>query len=146
VWREAWGLLHAQRKDCHAELREQVLATDLVIECDRFRLVQVFRNILDNALSACPDPVEIEITCELTHEETNPPICVRVRDNGPGLNAEQRRRIFEPFYTTKPTGTGLGMAITQRIIEAHGGIIAIGDDRSSGAEIIVTLPRKSQLS
>ena len=50
-----------------------------------------------------------------------------VRDNGPGLTAEQRQHIFEPFFTTKTKGTGLGMAIAQRIVEAHGGQIAVGD-------------------
>jgi two-component system, LuxR family, sensor kinase FixL len=145
VWREAWELLHEQRRGRHADLREQLVATDLVIECDRFRLVQVFRNVLDNALAACQDPVEIYISCETTHMDSMPAICVRVRDNGPGLNAEQRRRIFEPFYTTKPTGTGLGMAITERLVEAHGGTITVGDGQPLGAEFIVTLPRKSQL-
>lgn len=146
VWREAWELLHAQRKGRCVELREQLLVADLSIDCDRFRLVQVFRNILDNALAACRDPVEVEIRCEATQVDSLPGFSVCVRDNGPGMNAEQRRRMFEPFYTTKPTGTGLGMAITQRIIEAHGGTIALGAERTSGAEIIVKLPRKQSPS
>jgi len=62
-----------------------------------------------------------------------------MRDNGPGLTPEQRQRIFEPFYTTKVQGTGLGMAIAHRIVEAHGGQLAVGDD-GPGAEIILTLP------
>jgi signal transduction histidine kinase len=63
-----------------------------------------------------------------------------VRDNGPGLDAEQRDKIFESFYTTKTRGTGLGMAIVKRIVEAHSGEITVGD-RAQGAEFIVTLPR-----
>ena len=62
-----------------------------------------------------------------------------MRDNGPGLNQEQRERIFEPFYTTKTKGTGLGMAIAQRIVEAHDGKIAVGADRGTGTEVLVTL-------
>lgn len=142
VWREAWALLYSQRKDRQVQLKETLLATDHMIECDRFRLVQVFRNILDNALAACRDPVELEIKCEMTYLKTLPAICVRVRDNGPGMTSEQRRRIFEPFYTTKPTGTGLGMAIVHRIIEAHSGTITINANRTSGTEIVVTLLRK----
>lgn len=64
---------------------------------------------------------------------------IAVRDNGPGLNQEQRERIFEPFYTTKTKGTGLGMAIAQRIVEAHDGKIVVGADRGTGTEILVTL-------
>jgi signal transduction histidine kinase len=57
------------------------------------------------------------------------------------LGPEQARRIFEPFYTTKTKGTGLGMAIAQRIVKAHGGEIAVGSSAGRGAEIIITLPR-----
>jgi signal transduction histidine kinase len=63
-----------------------------------------------------------------------------IRDNGPGLTPEQRRRIFEPFFTTKPRGTGLGMAIAQRIVEAHGGSITV-EDVDAGAAILLRLPR-----
>jgi len=58
------------------------------------------------------------------------------------LSPEQRTRIFEPFFTTKTKGTGLGMAIAKRILEAHGGRIAVGGDSAPGAEIILTLPRE----
>jgi signal transduction histidine kinase len=67
-----------------------------------------------------------------------------VRDNGPGLNPEQRRRIFDPFFTTKTKGTGLGMAIAKRIVEAHGGQITVGSGSGNGAEILIILPRESQ--
>lgn len=146
IWREAWELLQGQRQGRQAVLREQLAVSELVIEADRFRLVQVFRNILENALYACSDPVEVEVACEQAQLAGAPAVCVRVSDNGPGMNAEQRRRIFEPFYTTKPTGTGLGMAITQRIIEAHGGTIAVSDERTRGAQIMITLPRDPQIS
>jgi signal transduction histidine kinase len=66
---------------------------------------------------------------------------VSIRDQGPGLAAEQRQRIFEPFFTTKTKGTGLGMAIVQRIVQAHGGQVRIGEQNGSGAEVIVALPR-----
>ena len=53
-----------------------------------------------------------------------------MRDNGPGLDAEQRDKIFESFYTTKTRGTGLGMAIVKRIVEAHGGRVGVGEPRA----------------
>jgi PAS domain S-box-containing protein len=143
VWREAWELLVAQRKGRSAELQERLNVGSLVMEIDRFRLVQVFRNILENALAACSDPVQVAIACESAELGDMPALRVSVRDNGPGLNAEQRQRIFEPFFTTKPTGTGLGMAIGQRIVEAHGGTIAVGDNPPPGAEIVLMLPCKA---
>jgi len=57
------------------------------------------------------------------------------------LTQEQHRRIFEPFFTTKTKGTGLGMAIAQRIVQSHGGRIGAGPPDQPGAEIIVLLPR-----
>jgi PAS domain S-box-containing protein len=141
VWREAWELLLSQRKGGRAALREHISRDDLVIEADRFRLVQVFRKLLENSLAAAADPVEIKVVCQAATLRGLSAIQVSVVDNGPGQNQEQQCRIFEPFYTTKPTGTGLGMAIAQRIIEAHGATISVGEDTKTGAEIIMTLPR-----
>ena len=83
----------------------------------------------------------IEIRCRAAELDGHPALRVAVRDHGPGLDPEQRQRIFEPFYTTKTKGTGLGMSITKRIVEAHGGRIAVGEGAGPGAEIILTLPR-----
>ncbi|HEY7156104.1 MAG TPA: ATP-binding protein, partial [Gemmataceae bacterium] len=58
-----------------------------------------------------------------------------------GIAAEERPKLFEPFYTTKAKGTGLGLPIIRRIIEAHRGEIAVGEGAGSGAEILITLPR-----
>ena len=142
-WREAWELLFAQRRGRDARLREHLLTRDLVVEADRFRLVQVFRNLLDNSLAAASDPVLIDVTCEAARLGDGDAVRVRVRDNGRGLSAEERRRLFEPFYTTKPTGTGLGTAIAQRLVEAHGGTIEVGDCPAPGTQIVLTLPLAS---
>jgi PAS domain S-box-containing protein len=142
-WREAWALLQPQRGQRDVELREELQTQSLTVEADRFRMVQVFRNILDNALAACSDPVRLVVACCRTELSGTAAIRVAVRDNGPGLDAQQRNRIFQPFFTTKPTGTGLGMAIVQRIVEAHGGRVAVGDSSQQGAEIVLTLPAKS---
>jgi nitrogen fixation/metabolism regulation signal transduction histidine kinase len=143
VWREAWELLRSVRLKRTCEFHERIRVDDPSLEADRFRLVQVFRNLLDNALAAAPDPARIEVSCEDAMYAERPAFRVTVADNGPGLALEQRRRIFEPFYTTKPTGTGLGTAIAQRLVEAHGGTIAVGDGPGPGTEIIVTLPRRT---
>jgi signal transduction histidine kinase len=141
VWREAWAQLETLRKGRVAALEECL--GDVCLECsaDPFRLEQVFLNILDNALAASPDPVEITIRCERATLDGVSAVRIVVRDRGCGLGLEERQRIFEPFYTTKTKGTGLGMAISKRIIEAHGGLVAVGESAGLGAEIILTLPR-----
>ena len=141
IWRQAWANLIDQRQGRTASLREECEGVDLHGLVDAFRLEQVFRNILENALAACSDPVEIVVSCSEDRLEGRPALRVAVRDNGPGLSAEQRQRIFEPFFTTKTKGTGLGMAIAQRIVEAHGGQIAVGTPPGRGAEIQLLLPR-----
>ena len=115
---------------------------DPVCVADRFRLGQVFFNTLDNALAAGQGPVHVRIACAETDLAGQPALRVTVRDNGPGLNDEQRQKIFEPFYTTKTRGTGLGMAIAKRIVEAHGGTIDTAEVVGPGAEIVITLPRR----
>jgi two-component system sensor kinase FixL len=141
IWRQAWSNLANQRQGRTATMREESDGVNLSCSVDPFRLEQVFRNILENALAACEDPVEITVTCSPADLEGQPALWIAVRDNGPGMNPEQRRRIFEPFFTTKTKGTGLGMAIAQRIIEAHGGKIATAAPDGPGAEIQLLLPR-----
>jgi signal transduction histidine kinase len=108
---------------------------------DPRRLQQVFRNLLENSLNACQDPVRITITCEETSIDDRPALSLWVSDNGPGLTVEQRRKIFDPFYTTRSSGVGLGMAIVRRIVEAHEGQIIVGSG-GPGAEFRISLPRE----
>ena len=131
VWREAWELLLPQWEGRIAEMIDRTDGTDLGFYGDHFRLVQLFRILFENSLAACPDPVRIEIACRPATLGNATGIRVSVRDNGPGLNQEQREHMFEPFYTTKTKGTGLGLAIAQRIVEAHGGQITVGEDAAA---------------
>jgi PAS domain S-box-containing protein len=139
LWRRAWDDLCAQRLGRIARLDESVSCRDVHCLADSFRLTQVFRNIFENSLAACPDPCEITLSCAEADWEDSPALRIVIRDNGPGLSPEQRRRIFEPFYTTKTRGTGLGMAIVQRIVAAHGGRISVGSE-GPGTEIVIVLP------
>jgi signal transduction histidine kinase len=141
VGRQAWTTLSAAWRGRDVRFHESGQCSDLCCRSDPFRLEQAFRNIFENALAACTDPVELNVSWSEAELEGRPAIRVRIRDNGPGLAPEQRRQVFEPFYTTKRGGTGLGMAITKRIIEAHGGCITVGDSSLAGAEFVICLPR-----
>jgi len=138
---EAWKSLAHLRGGRDASLRQTAMVQDACCLVDPLQLEQVFRNILENSLAACSDPVAIDANFTAAAVEGEEAIQVSIRDNGPGLSDDQRENLFQPFYTTKSQGSGLGMAITRRIIEAHGGQIAIGVPGMPGTEILITLPR-----
>lgn len=140
VLQETWEHLTVLRKERDARLDFEPSVTDLRCQADPLALEQVFRNILENSLSACEDPVRINVHCSECLLDFQPALRISLADNGPGLTYEQRTRIFEPFFTTKTSGTGLGMAIARRIVEAHGGSLSVGTDWSPGAEIVIILP------
>lgn len=136
IWRAAWERTAAKHEGPGAILNDGPADSPLVAPVDGFRVGQIFRNLFENSLTAKEGPVRVEVSCR----EGAGALEISVRDDGPGLSAEQRRRLFEPFYTTKATGTGLGMAVVRRIIEAHGGAIEARDG-GAGAEFVITLPR-----
>jgi PAS domain S-box-containing protein len=141
VWREAWAHLELVGDGKRAVLAEKLDGVDLRCVADPFRLNQVFGNILDNAVAAGASSITIEAQAVTDDLDGQPTLKIAVHDNGPGIKPDQRTKVFDPFYTTKTKGTGLGLAIAKRIIEAHGGRIAVGDDPAAGAVLTITLPR-----
>ena len=134
--------MESVRRGRDAALHEETKEANLNHSIDAFRIEQVFRNLFENSLAAASDPVRVVVHCaETTIDDDVPALQIAVRDNGPGLSQEQKQKIFDAFYTTKPKGTGLGMAITKRIVEAHGGQIAVGEEYRGGTEFRITLPR-----
>lgn len=114
---------------------------DVPVTADGEKLRQAFLNIILNALQATPAGGTVTIT--VSRHET---ICeISVRDTGPGLSDEVQQRLFEPFFTTKPDGTGLGLAVTKKIIEAHGGTLKVESEAGHGATMQISLPLLSRL-
>ena len=105
---------------------------------DREKLRQVFANILDNAIDAL-DGVPDGRRIDLFIENGKGAATVRVRDNGCGIPTEKLEKIFNPFFTTKDKGTGLGMAISKKIVEAHAGSIDVVSEPGR-TEFVVQLP------
>jgi signal transduction histidine kinase len=107
---------------------------------DADKLRQVFTNVLDNAIDALA-PVAEARRVELFIENGRPgQAAVRIRDNGAGIPADKIGRIFNPFFSTKEAGTGLGMAISKKIVEAHEGTIEVVSEVGRGTEFTIRLP------
>jgi len=121
---------------------ETELSDDLpLVFADRIQLQQVILNLIMNAVEAMSEitdgPRELLIRTD-TNESRG--IVVAVRDSGPGLKPEDLHRLFTPFYTTKPQGMGMGLAICRSIIEAHGGRLWATANLDRGATFQFTLP------
>ena len=131
-----------------------------LVECYAGQMNQVFMNIFSNAIDAlevgsrewqnqgdkennsCPIPT-IQISTKVSADNSR--LLIRITDNGPGMNEDVKKRIFDPFYTTKPVGkgTGLGLAISyQIIVEKHGGIMECISESGKGTEFWIEIPIK----
>jgi signal transduction histidine kinase len=108
------------------------------LNADRDQVVQVVTNLVQNAQQALAGRANGRVQVRLGREQDK--LVLRVTDNGPGIAAEMRGRLFEPYATTKAEGTGLGLAIVERIVVEHGGEITAGDAPGGGASFVVKLP------
>jgi signal transduction histidine kinase len=113
-----------------------------VIEGDDVLLRQAFSNLVRNAVEACVGAA-IAPRVRIEGRVEGESLRVFFDDNGPGIPVESRDRIFRPFFTTRAHGTGLGLALVQKIVVTHNGRIVIGNSASGGASFQVTLPRSA---
>jgi signal transduction histidine kinase len=111
------------------------------VDGDDVLLRQAMSNLFRNALEACVDGgITPAITAEGSIDRDQKTLRVVVRDNGPGISPSVAERMFRPFFTTKARGTGLGLALVQKIIVTHNGRVTAVAHEQSGAHIAVTLP------
>lgn len=108
------------------------------IEADSDFLLQVLLNLLQNSLNACREGDSVSLSCE--DDELN--IYITITDNGIGMNREERERMFDPFFTTRKVGTGLGLAVSHQIVEQHNGSFKVRSRPGKGTTLTLTLPRQ----
>ena len=121
---------------------DTLLADELPrIQCDRVQLQQVMLNLIVNAIQSMSGVEDGNRELQISTVSIEPDgVCVAVRDSGHGLRPESLPRLFEPFYTTKPDGMGMGLSICRSIIEAHGGRLWATKCEPRGALFQFTIP------
>ncbi len=138
---EVTALVHGEAVKNGVSLRTDLADGLPRIEGDRVQLQQVILNLAVNAVeamsSACQGPRDLVIH---TGADGSGGVLVAVRDSGPGLSAAGRERLFEPFYTTKPSGLGMGLSICRSIVESHAGRLWAAANSPRGAIFQFTLP------
>lgn len=136
-------------KDVISKLKHEISDKDVTIRfspdsempkiyIDVSKLYQVLINLIKNAVRSVEPGGEVEIKAEADER-----LKITVKDNGCGIKSSDLDRIFEPFFTTAPGGTGLGLFIVNKIIDAHGGKLEVSSVCGEGSEFLVTLPIQS---
>ncbi|MFN3534056.1 MAG: sensor histidine kinase, partial [Desulfatiglandales bacterium] len=108
----------------------------ILVRGDREQLRRAITNILNNAVEAAPKEGEIFLSVSLYGDK----VSISIEDSGPGIPPEFRHKVFEPYFSTKSQGGGLGLAISHSIIEDHHGEIWVEDSRLGGARVRIELP------
>jgi signal transduction histidine kinase len=136
VLKELAFLQESDAKRSGVQIRVIAAPTLPALKADPDLLTQVLLNLMLNGLQAMPEGG----TLTLEAKASNSNFLIAVSDTGTGITAENQRRIFEPYFTTKAKGTGLGLAISRRIIEAHGGTITATNETAGGCRFEICLP------
>ncbi|MBN2728660.1 MAG: PAS domain S-box protein [Bacteroidales bacterium] len=125
-------------KDLNIEIETKILNGKGELLCDRVQIMQVLRNLLENADQSIETTTKVKIQYERKSDFTE----LIFSDNGPGISEDVKLTFFEPLITTKAKGTGLGLTICKQIIEKHGGHIELIDKKNAGACFRIKLPNE----
>jgi signal transduction histidine kinase len=117
-------------------LRKEVPSSAPAFECDSEQMKQVILNLAINAVQAMTGPGEVVLSAQ----EKDSSVMISVRDQGPGIEDENIEKIFNPFFTTKEAGTGLGLSVVYQIVTQHGGIVKAEKNPGGGMTFSVVVP------
>jgi len=140
------GIVELYAADTGIRIERRYTGGIPVIDLDAGQISMAFKNVLGNAVEASRElagegqgPLELVVSTALEGKMAR----IEIADQGPGFSAEAGRRLYEPYFTTKSEGTGLGMALTSRIIIEHGGLITAENRAGGGARVSIFLPLKA---
>lgn len=143
------GVMRRVTDDLRREIDDEhgvitVSGTFGTVDGDEVLLRQAVMNLCRNALEACRQVDRLpRVTIEGKNDGPRRETIVSVIDNGPGMDVDTMKRAFQPFFTTKPTGTGLGLALTQKIIVTHNGRVSVDCVKDGGSRFEISLPLSS---
>jgi signal transduction histidine kinase len=137
ILREVLDFLQAEIQDRDILVEKRLVGNPPLLQLDREQIKQAFYNICRNAFQAMKAGgiLRIETSVDPTH------VSVVFADTGGGIAPENITRIFEPYFTTKPDGNGLGLLIVRRIVRAHGGEVVLESSPGRGLTLTIKLPR-----
>ncbi|MHB1184510.1 MAG: ATP-binding protein [Desulfobulbia bacterium] len=131
-------LIQSDAKELGVAVRHEISLTRKLVRLDKDRLNQVLLNLYLNSLQAMEHGGELQVSVQ---EGTRPgTVEIQVRDTGCGIAEDTLERVMDPYFTTKPEGTGLGLAMVYKIIDEHGGTIKIASKEGQGTTVSIVLP------
>jgi len=139
---QAVSVVENQASQQHIRIVAHLPADLPALQADAAQLKTCFLNILTNCVQAMPQGGDIQITARRISNNGGGGghLEMRFRDTGPGIPQDDQEKVFAPYFSTKATGFGLGLAITRKIVEDHGGHVSISSENTPGTTLIVELP------
>jgi two-component system nitrogen regulation sensor histidine kinase NtrY len=126
-------------KEAHKEIRFDFTPNDLpAFNLDRDQMKRVMINLIKNSLAAMDREGEVKV--QTSYDPKLQMVRLEVSDNGCGISDEDKGKLFEPYYSTKKTGTGLGLTIVNAIVADHNGYIRVRDNKPRGTTFLIELP------
>ena len=135
---EAETLFKARVKKEGVQLQLHIPSSDIQFQGDPHLLEQVLINLIKNAVDALEDQADGSINVHL-QKNKNGKISIQVIDNGPGIPPEKLDQIFVPFYTTKETGSGIGLSLSRQIMRQHKGSLEVQSVEGQGTAFVMTI-------
>ncbi len=126
-------------KKCKISLKLSFPDQAIYVKASKIPLSQAFGNLIMNAIEAMEEGGKLSVSIYRSKKE-NDTICVSISDTGPGLSTDIAQQLFKPFATSKPNGTGLGLALTRRLLQHYGGTVSIESETGKGVTATIMLP------
>ena len=129
-------------EDSGAVLSTNKINPNLTVLAASAELASVIANMIQNAIQVCDSTPDIEVWAGAVNQHM---MLIRVSDNGPGIPEDAIDQVFDPFFTTRAAGTGLGLAVLASVVQRHGGTVHAANRESGGAQFTILLPVDSSL-